>query len=76
MAEGIDILTLELAKKYTDEHGGGSPTAENVSYDSTLAQHTSGSVGEALSSQSGQIVALQKCGLTVVNGKLCITYER
>jgi len=50
-------------------------TAEQVQYDSTLETHTSGSVGEQLSTHSEQIVTLQQCGLTVVNGELNMTYE-
>lgn len=57
--------------------GGGSgtiPTAEEVTYNPT-ATHTSGSVAAALSDTNGQIVTLQQCGFTVVNGELNMTYE-
>jgi len=44
--------------------------SEVKSQSSTLASHT-----DSITQQSEQIVTLQQCGLTVVNGELNMTYE-
>lgn len=65
----MDIVTYALAKKYTDEHGGG--TAADTTYDNTESGLEADNVQDAVDGLSAQKV--DKPSAEIPAGYICVS---